>query len=145
VDAAGAVAGIVTSGLSRQLELAVPASTVGRLVDELVATGRISRGYLGLGLQSVALPEAIRHLVAGAAEHGVIVVNVDAGGPAARAGVMLGDVLVALDGAPVTDPSSVQAAVGARRSGAAVTARIVRGGAPLEVTITLGERPSRRR
>jgi S1-C subfamily serine protease len=145
VDSAGAVAGIVTSGLWRRLQLAVPTSTVTRVVDELLATGRISRGYLGLGFQPVVLPEAIRRLVPGAAEHGLIVINVEADGPAARAGVLLGDVLVSLDGAPMSDPGAVQSALGARRAGATVTARIVRGGAPLEMAITLGERPSRRR
>jgi S1-C subfamily serine protease len=68
VDAAGKVAGLVTSGLSRHLELAVPVSTVGRVVDELLTTGRISRGYVGLGLQPVALPEAWRRLAPGSGE-----------------------------------------------------------------------------
>jgi S1-C subfamily serine protease len=145
VDSAGAVAGIVTSGLWRRLQLAVPTSTVARVVDELIATGRISRGYLGLGFQPVVLPEAIRRLVPGAAEHGLIVINVEADGPAARAGVLLGDVLVSLDGTPMSDPGAVQSALGARRAGAIVTAKIVRGGAPLDVAIALGERPSRRR
>ena len=145
VDAAGAVTGIVTSGLSRQLELAVPVSTVSRVVDELLATGRISRGYLGLGFQPVTLPEAMRRLVPGSPEHGLIVVSVEPGGPAAVAGVMLGDVLVALDETPMSDAGALQSAVAGRRAGARVTARLLRGGAPLEMPITLGERPSRRR
>ena len=145
VDASGKVAGLVTSGLSRQLELAVPASTVTRIVDELLATGRISRSYVGLGLQPVALPEALRHLAAGSDARGLIVVSIEADGPAARAGMMLGDVLVALEGTPLHDPGDVQAVLAGRRAGTAVTASLVRAGAPLEVAITLGERPSRRR
>ena len=109
VDASGKVAGLVTSGLSRQLELAVPASTVTRVVDELLATGRISRSYVGLGLQPVTLPEALRHLAPGPDARGLIVVSIEADGPAARAGMMLGDVLVALEGTPLRDPGDVQA------------------------------------
>ena len=59
VDASGEVAGLVTSGLSRQLELAVPASTVTRITDEVLATGRVSRSYVGLGFQPVALPGGV--------------------------------------------------------------------------------------
>ncbi len=145
VDASGKVAGLVTSGLSRQLELAVPASTVTRIVDELLATGRISRSYVGLGLQPVALPEALRRLAPGSDARGLIVVSIEADGPAARAGMMLGDVLVALEGTPLHDPGDVQAVLAGRRAGTVVTASLVRAGAPLEVAITLGERPSRRR
>ena len=145
VDAAGNVAGLVTSGLSRQLELAVPTSTVIRIVDELLATGRISRGYLGVGLQPVALPDALRDLAPGSDGHALIVVSVETDGPAARAGLMLGDVLVALEGAPLRDPHDVQGVLAARRAGTAVTASLLRAGAPRQATITLGERPTRRR
>jgi S1-C subfamily serine protease len=94
VDASGKVAGLVTSGLSRHLELAVPASTVTRVVDELLTSGRISRAYLGLGLQPVLLPEALRRLAPGAGAHALIVVSIEADGPAASAGVMLGVLMV---------------------------------------------------
>jgi S1-C subfamily serine protease len=144
VDAAGRMAGLVTSALSRRHELAVPTSTVTRVVDELLATGRISRSYLGLGLQPVRLPEALRHLAPSPNGRGLIAVSIEADGPAARAGLMLGDVLVALEGAPLQDPDDVQAVLAGRRPGAAVTASLVRAGVPLEVSITLGERPARR-
>jgi S1-C subfamily serine protease len=145
VDASGKVAGLVTSGLSRQLELAVPTSTVTRVVDELLATGRVSRGYLGIGLQSVALPEAFKRLAPDSGARGVIVVSIETDGPAARAGLMLGDVLVALEGTPLRDPGDVQAAVAGRKVGTAVTVSLIRAGAPLQVAVTLAERPSRRR
>jgi S1-C subfamily serine protease len=145
VDASGKVAGLVTSGLSRQLELAVPTSTVTRVVDELLATGRVSRGYLGIGLQSVALPEEFKRLAPDSGARGVIVVSIETDGPAARAGLMLGDVLVALEGTPLHDPGDVQAAVAGRKVGTAVTVSLIRAGAPLQVAVTLAERPSRRR
>jgi S1-C subfamily serine protease len=145
VDASGKVAGLVTSGLSRQLELAVPTSTVTRVVDELLATGRVSRGYLGVGLQPVALPEALRSLAPGADARGLIVVGVVADGPAARAGLMLGDVLLALEGTPLADLGDVQAAIAGRRVGTAVTVSLLRAGTPLDVAVTLAERAPRRR
>ena len=145
VDASGKVAGLVTSGLSRQLELAVPSSTVNRVVDELLATGRVSRGYLGVGLQPVALPEALGRLAPGADARGLIVVGVVADGPAARAGLMLGDVLVALEGTPLHDLDDVQTAVAGRRVGTAVTVSLLRAGTALDVAVTLAERPPRGR
>ena len=145
VDASGKVVGLVTSGLSRELELAVPTSTVTRVVDELLATGRISRGYLGIGLQAVALPEALRHLAPGSGTRGLMAVSIETDGPASRAGLMLGDVLVAVAGTPLHDPGDVQAAIAGRKVGTAVTVSLIRAGTPLEVAVTLAERPTRRR
>jgi len=144
VDARGDVVGLVTSGLARQLELAVPASTVERVVEALLATGRVARGYLGIGLQPVALPEALRPVVPGAGEQGLIVVNVEPAGPAATAGILLGDVLVALDGRAVGDTDAVQGVVAGRPIGSAVTVSLVRAGAPVQLSVAIGERPARK-
>jgi len=145
VDVQGRVVGINTSGLSRQLELAIPVSTVARVADELIDKGRVSRGFLGVGLQPVRLPESLRRTLAAAPEIGLIVVSVHPDGPAAKAGLLLGDVLVTLDDTPVGAPEDVQAVVGARSVGSTITATILRAGAPAEARITVGERPPRRR
>ena len=144
VDAAGRVVGLNTSGLARDARLALPATTVTRVADELLRTGRVSRGYLGLGMQPVPLPEPLRRQLGLTRETGLIVVTVEPDGPAARAGVMLGDVLVALDGAPVGDLEDVQARLGSDRIGVAVPAVLVRAGARTELSITVGEQPRRR-
>jgi len=144
VDASGAVVGLVTSGLSRQLELAVPATTVSRVVDELVSRGRVSRGYLGVGLQPVALTEAFKRLAPGA-DLGLMVVSLEPEGPGARAGLLLGDVLTALEGTPLHDPGDVTAALAGRPVGSAVRVSLIRAGSPLDVSVTVGERPSRKR
>ena len=102
VDTAGRVLGIATSALSRIAGLAVPVSTVNRVVDELLRTGHVSRGYLGLGLHPVALPDG---------STGLIVLSAEPDGPAARAGVLIGDILVALAGKPVTDTDDIQSAL----------------------------------
>lgn len=145
VDIQGRVVGINTSGLSRQLELAIPVSTVARVADELIDKGRVSRGFLGVGLQPVRLPESLRRTLTAAPEIGLIVVSVHPDGPAAKAGLLLGDVLVTLDDTPVGAPEDVQAVVGARSVGSTITATILRAGAPAEARITVGERPPRRR
>ena len=145
VDALGQVVGINTSGLSQRLELAIPASTVTRVADELIEKGHVTRAFLGVGLQPVSLPETARRALAGAPEIGMIVVRVQPEGPAAQAGLLLGDVLVSLDGIHVASTEAVLDAVAARRVGATVSATILRAGTPTDVNITLGERPQRRR
>jgi S1-C subfamily serine protease len=145
VDVQGRVVGINTSGLLRQLELAIPASTVARVVNELVARGRVSRGFIGVGLQPVRLPEDVRRAFTAASETGLIVINVQPDGPAARAGLLLGDIVVTLDGAAVDAPEVAQAVIGARPVGSTITAALLRAGAVAEVRITVGERPPRSR
>jgi S1-C subfamily serine protease len=141
VDARGRVVGVTTSGASRALRLAIPATTVSRVADELLSRGRVARSYLGIGTQPVRIPEALSRRLAVAAEAGLIVVNVEPDGPAARAGLLIGDILVALDGRPVRDTDDVQAVLGAKPVGATLTASIVRAGAPAEIPVTVGERP----
>ena len=144
IDVTGRVIGLNTSGLARESRLALPVTTVSRVTDELLRQGHVSRGYLGLGMQPVTLPEPLRVRLGLPGELGLIVVTVPAGGPAERAGILLGDVLVALDGAPVTGLEDVQARLGGDRIGTSVTALVIRAGARVEVPITVGEQPRRR-
>jgi S1-C subfamily serine protease len=134
VDSAGSTVGIATSALSRLAGLAIPASTVNRVVDEILSRGRVSRGYLGVGLQPVELPDHQR---------GLIILSVEAQGPAAAAGVLVGDILVSLGGKPVADTDDVQEALELSGVGQTVDAGLLRGGAPASVRITVGERPRR--
>ena len=143
VDAAGRVVGLNTSGLARETRLALPVTMVTRVADELLQKGHVSRGYLGLGMQPVRLPEPLRAQL-GLGDGALIVVMVEPSGPAARAGVLLGDVLVALDGGPVGDLEDVQARLGSDRVGAEISAVVLRGGVRTELRITVGEQPRRR-
>ncbi len=145
VDVEGRVAGISTSGLSRLLKLAIPASTVARVTDELLDKGRVSRGFLGVGLHPIRLPAGATRTLSAPAEIGLMVTSLEPEGPAAKAGLFLGDVLVAIDGKPVAAPDDVQAVVASRRPGSTLTATILRAGAVVDVAITVGERPSRGR
>lgn len=141
VDAAGQVVGINTSGLSRSMGLTIPATTVNRVVDALLTTGRIARGYLGISLQPVRLPDSLKSALGTEANTGLIAVSIEQGGPAEQAGVMIGDILVGLGGQNVEDTDAVQAFLSPDKVGTAVAARVARGGAPANLTITVGERP----
>jgi len=112
-------------------------------VDELTRKGHVSRGYLGIGMQPVRLPDPLRAGLGLPGDGGLIIVMVEPDGPAAQAGLMLGDLLVALDGAPTGDLEDVQARLGGDRIGAVVTALVVRAGQRVELSITVGERPRR--
>jgi len=145
VDLEGRIVGINTSGLSRHTPVAIPVATVSRVSDELLTRGRVTRGYLGLALHPVRLPEALAHTLGLASRTGLIVVNVEAGGPSSTAGLLIGDVVVTLDGAPVGETDDVQAVLGSQRVGSTVRAQIIRAGASAQVEITVGDRPRGRR
>lgn len=147
VDASGGVLGIGTSGLARALALAIPATTVDRVVDQLVAGGRVRPGFLGVGTQPVRLTEALRQRAAtagtAAPEGALMIVAVEPGAPADRAGLLLGDLLVALDDQPTADPRDVLAALGPDTVGKVLRATILRGGEPTTIPLTVGEHPGR--
>ena len=132
VDVEGRVLGINTSGLSRVMPVAIPISTVNRVVQDLLEKGRVARGYLGVGMHPVRLPDG---------RSGVIVIDVQADGPAGKAGLLIGDVLLKLNGSAVTDTDDVHANLGPASVGKKLKAFIVRGGEDKELEITVGERP----
>jgi S1-C subfamily serine protease len=125
--------------------LTIPPSTVNRVVGQLLEKGRIARGYLGLGMQAVRLPESLKQTLNLPRTGGVIIVAVESDSPAERAGLLIGDVLVALDSVPVSDVADVQALLGPERVGTAVGASIIRAGLLAERVIMIGERPQRAR
>jgi S1-C subfamily serine protease len=145
VDTHGRVIGINTSGLSRSMAFAIPSSTVNRVAQELLTRGYIARGYLGLGLQPVRLPDALKAKLNLSGGSGVIAFSVEPDGPAEKAGMLIGDVLVALAGAPVGDTNDLQAMLGPESVGKTLAASILRGGNLAELEITVGERPRRGR
>ena len=134
VDVDGRVIGLNTSGLTRGLGVTIPASTVSRITDELLSRGRVRRGYLGVGLHPVELPGD---------RQGLIVLSIEPDGPAARAGLVVGDVLLTLDGDPVVETDAVQLHLGPESVGKLVHAEILRGGAPIKIDVTPAERPVR--
>jgi len=133
VDAEGRVLGVNTSALLRGAPTAVPAATVNRVIAVLLEHGHVPTGYLGVGMQTVSLSEQ---------STGLMVMSVDPDGPAGRGGVLLGDVITAIDEAAVSDPADVLTHLDADRVGKAARLRLVRAGQPTSVTVTVGQRPA---
>ncbi len=143
VDVEGRIIGINTSGLSRGAGITIPALTVNRVTDALLERGRIVRGYLGLGMHPVHLPDSLKSKLNLSGKSGVIILSVEPDGPADRAGMLVGDILVGFDDAVVNDTDDVQTVLNPERVGQEVKASLVRAGAAHQVSITVGERPRR--
>jgi S1-C subfamily serine protease len=140
VDCHGRLLGIATSGLSRIAGLAIPVPSVNRVVDALLEKGHVPRGYLGIGVQPVAIPDALRTSLSVTGKNGVMVMKVEPGGPADQAGVLLGDILVGLGNAQIEEIEDLQSFSDSGVIGKPVKAKLIRAGALREVTITVGER-----
>ena len=143
VDAHGRVLGINTSGLSRNMELTIPVSTVNRVVEQLLEKGHIGRGYLGLGMYSIPIPEDLKRALDLSADSGLIVVSVEPQGPGSKAGVLLGDVIVAFEGKAVGSIRDLQAFLEPESVGKTIPVSLIRSGKPVEVNVTIGERRRR--
>jgi len=138
IDTTGAVVGIVTTGLAGGVALAIPSSYAWRVADTLGQHGRIKRGYLGISSQPVQLPESQRG--GKSQETGLLIVRVEPDSPAQKGGLLLGDIVVGVDGQPVTDTEDLQALLTGDRVGRDVATEIIRGGALQTLQITVGER-----
>jgi S1-C subfamily serine protease len=142
IDAKGGVIGMNTAGLSRRTALTLPVATIERVVAQLLNRGKVTRGYLGVGMQQVRLPDALREQLRLGDGDAVIVLSVEPGGPAERAGVYIGDVLVSLDEHRIEDVHDVLAFLSDDVAGRTVRASIIRAGSAAEVAIAIGERPA---
>jgi len=139
IDTRGRFAGMLTTGLTRTAPVAIPAATIDRVAAELVEHGRIARGYLGVGFQPIPLPPAFSKALNREQRTGVIVLSVAPDGPAESAGILLGDVIAAIGGQPVTDTDDVQATLRGA-IGKELPVVIFRGGERAEIRIRVSER-----
>ncbi|HEX4627576.1 MAG TPA: trypsin-like peptidase domain-containing protein [Gemmatimonadales bacterium] len=144
VDGEARVLGINTSGLARGAAVTIPAATVERVAAELLERGTIRRAYLGIGTQPVRVPASLVGKLQLTGDVALLVVSVESGGPADRGGLLLGDVLLELDGAAVRDAGDILAKLGGDRVGKALGARVIRGGQVMTLSLTAGERPESR-
>ncbi|HYC44743.1 MAG TPA: Do family serine endopeptidase [Burkholderiales bacterium] len=146
IDAQGNLIGINTAiysrapgGASLGIGFAIPASTAKQVLEQIMQTGQVTRGWIGVGVQdmtrelsdSFKLPEI----------RGALITEVLRGTPAEKAGIRLGDILVSVEGTPVTDSSSMLNLVSALRPGTQATLRLVRSQQASEVRVTVGRRP----
>ena len=138
IDCEGRVLGMAVSGPRRRV-LAIPKSTIDRAVDQLLAKGHVSRGYLGAGLQHVRLPRQAG--VAGESKRGVLVASIDPDGPGARHGLLVGDIITTWNGKPVERVREVMRLLGPESPGTSVDLQLLRGGVAATLTVVIGERP----
>jgi S1-C subfamily serine protease len=136
LDASGARLGISTFG-PRGRVLVIPSATVERALAALLEHGRVARGWLGVGLQPVAVPEALR--AQAGEEAGAMVMSIAPGGPAAKAGLVAGDIVLSVNGTPARRLRRLAASLS--EIGRTAELRVARGGAVLALEATIEARP----
>jgi S1-C subfamily serine protease len=136
-DVAGACLGITAFGPRRQV-LVIPATTVSRIVPALLRDGRVARGWLGVALQPVAVPDALQEQAGQTS--GLMVMSLAEDGPAARAGIVAGDIVVTMNGLPARRFRAFARQLGAESVGSKAALRVIRGGNILSVEATVEAR-----
>ncbi len=139
VDLDGKMVGLNSSRLTRQ-SAALPLATVRRVVGALLTHGRMRRGYLGVGTQQIPLPSAMAQKAGSAQESALLVVTVEGDSPAEKAGMFIGDLIVAINGQTVTGVDGLRSALAAAAPGQTITLKALRGGEPTDIIVTIGER-----
>jgi S1-C subfamily serine protease len=140
-DAEGSIFGIVSAGLSRSSVIAITRGTLERVAESLLSKGRIARGYLGIGLQPVAIPDSLKQQLNIKQDTGIMALNVEDSGPGAGAGMLMGDVVLSLGGRETTSPEILHAILDPSSVGKQLPLSILRGGTLLSLTVTVAERP----
>ncbi len=140
IDMTGGLIGMATAG-PRGRALVIPHETITRVLGPLLAEGRVAHGWLGVGLQPVAIPENLRD--AAGQEAGLMVASLAPGGPAEQAAVLPGDILLAIDGSPLDRHRAIRTALADIVPGRAVEIAMLRAGARLTIGATVGQRPQK--
>jgi len=140
LNARGEVVGVNTRGLGHGRAVTVPVATVNRVVEELLEKGRIARPYLGIAMQPVEVPENMRAKLPAETRVGLLVMHVENGGPAEKAGVLLGDVLFEVGGKTVGHLDAIQDSLATAKIGDVLEIRLIRAGEIKAVSVALGER-----
>jgi S1-C subfamily serine protease len=140
IDAEGHVLGLNTSGFGRGSFITIPTEVAWKVAEELAAHGSIKRGYLGIRSQPVELTAAAQKALKREQASGLLIVGLESGTPAEAGGLLVGDILVGLNGHPVSDPDELFASLSGDVVGKPTLVEILRGGEPKTVTVTVGER-----
>lgn len=141
LDVGGRLTGITTAADIRGLGVVIPADIALKTAQSLAEHGTLKRGYLGIAGQAVRLADQQR---AGESRtHAVLVVGVSEGSPAAAAGVLVGDLILAFGGSPIRSPLDLLEALHSDRVGREATVQVLRGGSVQDVGVIVGEQPIR--
>ncbi|HEY9769807.1 MAG TPA: S1C family serine protease [Coleofasciculaceae cyanobacterium] len=142
VNAAGQVVGFNTTGPRRSV-LTIPAVTVDRVVEQLLETGHIRRGYLGLAMQPVNLPDSLVNELSLTHQQGLMVISVEPESPAQQAGILLGDILTEIEGTSIVRLRDIQIYLEPQNVGKAISLKLIRAGSLHPVTLTVGDSGSK--
>lgn len=143
INVSGQVMGINTAIFSKSggyngIGFAIPASLVRGIATQIINDGKVKRGYLGVQLAPLE-PEFTQELGLPKGTKGVLIQSVLAGGPAAAAGLKVGDLVVSVDGKLTPEPQELRNAVGLKSPGTKVALQILRDGKSREITLSLGD------
>lgn len=138
INTQGAVLGITTTGLVNSAAFAIPADIAWSIAETLARQGSIKRGYLGISSQLVNIPPAQRG--GRTQENGLLIVKVDENSPAHKGGILLGDILVSLDGHALNDAEDLQTVLTSDRVGKTIPVEVIRGGTLQTLQVTIGQR-----
>jgi len=140
IDTEGQVLGLNTSGLTRGSSLTIPAGMAWQVAETLSKHGTVKRGYLGIRSQPVEIPEAARKALKRDQSHGLLILWLEEGGPADKSGLLVGDILAAIEDRPIDDADDLFAALDSSTIGKAIAVEVLRGGRPETIAVTVGER-----
>ena len=148
IDATGKLVGINTAILSQSggsigIGFAIPVSTAKQVMDQLIATGAVTRGWIGVELQEIT-PDLAESFKLGTTA-GVLVAGIQRGSPADRAGIKPGDIIMLVDGKPAKDPDSMRNLIVALTPGKITTLKLKRGQSDIELQVKAGKRPEAKR
>jgi S1-C subfamily serine protease len=133
------VLGINSPALARQAVITIPTGTIRRVVEAILERGHVPRPFLGLAMQPIPIPEPARELFPGGVDETLLVTHVEPKGPAAQAGVMVGDVIVSFNGKPVRGVSEILHLLRTLRIGDTISLSVLRGGARQDLAVSVAD------
>jgi S1-C subfamily serine protease len=140
LNANGEVLGLNSSHLGRGTSLTISVAALAPIVETLTTHGRLRRGYLGIGAQAVGLSPSQISESGVDAQIGLVILSIDEGGPAHQAGLLIGDILIAVNGVPVRSVDDLVDQLPSELIGSSIPVVVVRGSQKQEIAITVGER-----
>ena len=141
VDAEGQVVGVNTSGFGRGVVLTIPAEYAWKVAEQLARSGTVKRGYLGVRSEAVELPDSAQKDLNRKQATGLLLVSVERKSPAEAGKLIVGDILVGIDGQPVPDHDALFAHLTGEVVGKSVPMEVLRGGKPQVFMVEVGARP----
>ena len=134
------VLGINSAALARNAVITVPTATIDRVVDAILERGHVPRPYLGAAMQAVPVPEELRSQFGQGVGEALLVLHVEAKAPAAIAGILVGDLLLSVNGQEVNNVHAVQHQISSLKVGDPIAVAVIRGGVRTDLKVVLADR-----